>query len=83
MKAAAELAKENISCEVVNLRSLRPLDTATIEQSIKKTNHLVTVEGGWPQCGIGSEICARVMESTSCTTGLRPPSLCGTHARCR
>eukprot|EP00042_Codosiga_hollandica_P041088 m.363349 g.363349 ORF g.363349 m.363349 type:complete len:354 (+) comp56025_c0_seq3:3483-4544(+) len=62
MNAADILAKEGISCEVVNLRSLRPLDEETINASVMKTNHLVTVEGGWPQCGIGAEICARVME---------------------
>lgn len=49
--------------QVVNLRSLRPLDEETIIKSVVKTNHLVTVEGGWPQCGIGAEVCARVMES--------------------
>ena len=49
--------------KVINLLSLRPMDTQCIINSIKKTNRLVTVEGGWPQCGIGSEICARIMES--------------------
>jgi len=62
--AAAEiLAKEGIEVEVINLRSLRPLDRKTIAESVKKTNHLVTVEEGWPQCGIGSEISASIMES--------------------
>eukprot|EP00043_Microstomoeca_roanoka_P026152 m.10882 g.10882 ORF g.10882 m.10882 type:complete len:358 (+) comp6273_c0_seq1:256-1329(+) len=63
VQAAQQLAEEGISCEVINLRTLRPLDTKTIIESVKKTNRLVTVEGGWPQCGIGSEICAVVMES--------------------
>jgi len=63
LEAADELAKIGIEVEVVNLRTLRPLDTDTIIESVKKTNHLITVEGGWPQCGIGSEICARIMES--------------------
>lgn len=63
LEAAEQLAKEGINCEVINLRSLRPLDEQTIINSIMKTNHLVTVEGGWPQCGIGSEICARIIES--------------------
>lgn len=63
LEAAEQLAKEGINCEVINLRSLRPLDEETIINSVMKTNHLVTVEGGWPQCGIGSEICARIMES--------------------
>lgn len=63
LAAAEQLAKEGISAEVINLRSLRPIDHETIVQSVKKTNRLVTVEGGWPQCGIGSEICAIVFES--------------------
>lgn len=64
LQAAAELEKEGISCEVINLRSIRPLDVETIIQSVKKTHHIVTVEAGWPQCGIGSEIAAQMMEST-------------------
>ncbi|KAI4827851.1 hypothetical protein CgunFtcFv8_013951 [Champsocephalus gunnari] len=62
LDAAAVLAKEGIDCEVINLRSIRPLDVECIETSVMKTNHLVTVEGGWPQFGVGAEICARVME---------------------
>ncbi|KAM3959959.1 pyruvate dehydrogenase E1 beta subunit [Aphomia sociella] len=65
LQAANELAAQGIECEVINLRSLRPLDFDTIAQSIAKTHHLITVEQGWPNCGIGSEICARVMESPS------------------
>ncbi|XP_025106374.1 pyruvate dehydrogenase E1 component subunit beta, mitochondrial-like [Pomacea canaliculata] len=65
LDAAKELAGKGIECEVVNLRSLRPLDEETIIKSVVKTNHLVTVEGGWPQCGIGAEVCARVMESAA------------------
>ncbi len=45
------------------MRSIRPLDLETIIASVKKTGHLVTVEGGWPQFGVGAEICARIMES--------------------
>ncbi|CAH8528685.1 unnamed protein product [Heterobilharzia americana] len=52
-----------ISAEVINLRSLRPMDEETIFNSVKKTHHLVTVENGWPVCGIGAEICARIMET--------------------
>ncbi|CAK1579767.1 unnamed protein product [Parnassius mnemosyne] len=63
LQAANELAGNGIECEVINLRSLRPLDFETIAQSVAKTHHLVTVEQGWPQSGIGAEICARVMES--------------------
>ncbi|XP_068623380.1 pyruvate dehydrogenase E1 component subunit beta, mitochondrial [Battus philenor] len=63
LQAANELAGEGIECEVINLRSLRPLDFDSIAQSVAKTHHLITVEQGWPQSGIGAEICARVMES--------------------
>lgn len=63
LDAAKELASSGIECEVINLRSLRPLDEETIIKSVMKTNHLITVEGGWPQCGIGAEICARIIES--------------------
>lgn len=63
LEAAKELEKEGISAEVINLRSIRPLDIDTIIASVKKTNRLVTVEGGWPAFGVGSEICAQIMES--------------------
>ena len=63
LEAANELAGKGIEAEVINLRSLRPLDTDTIAQSVAKTNHLISVEGGWPSCGIGAEISARIMES--------------------
>ncbi|KAJ0002550.1 hypothetical protein NQD34_007699 [Periophthalmus magnuspinnatus] len=62
LDAAAVLSKEGIECEVINMRTIRPMDTETIEASVMKTNHLVTVEGGWPQFGVGAEICARIME---------------------
>lgn len=63
LEAAKELASQGIEAEVINLRSLRPLDAETIIKSVMKTNNLVTVEQGWPQHGIGSEICARIIES--------------------
>lgn len=63
LQAADILAQEGISAEVINLRSIRPLDRKTITESVKKTNRLVTVEGGWPVFGIGAEICAAVFES--------------------
>jgi len=63
LDAAAELEKIGVNAEVINLRSLRPLDSATIIESVKKTNHVVTVEGGWPQSGIGAEIIATIMET--------------------
>ncbi len=62
LEAANLLAEEGIDAEVINLRSLRPLDTDAIVASVKKTNRIVTVEECWPTCGIGSEIAARVME---------------------
>ncbi|CCW64355.1 unnamed protein product [Phytomonas sp. EM1] len=63
MKAAEKLAAEGIEAEVINLRSLRPLDRETIIQSIKKTHRAVTVDESFPVCNIGAEICACVMES--------------------
>ena len=63
LTAAKTLQEQGIDCEVINLRSLRPLDTDTIFKSIKKTHRLLTVEEGWIQSGVGSEIVARVAES--------------------
>eukprot|EP01083_Nonionella_stella_P018907 52593_1 len=65
LKAAEQLEKEGISCEVINLRSIRPLDRDTVIQSAMKTNRLVTVEEGWPQHGVGAEICALIMETAA------------------
>ena len=62
LEAAEALAAEGISAEVIDLRTLRPLDTATIVDSVKKTNRLVSVEEGWPFAGIGSEMAALMME---------------------
>jgi len=61
--AAKELASKGIKAEVINLRSIRPLDIDTVIKSVKKTNKLICVEGGWPQFGVGSEIVAQIMES--------------------
>lgn len=55
--------KHGIEAEVINLRSIRPLDTETIFKSLAKTHHLVTSTEDWPQCGIGAEIAARIAES--------------------
>lgn len=64
LKAAEILQRDhNISVEVVNLRSIRPLDRRAIIKSVKKTNRIVNVEEGWPQHGIGSEVAALLMES--------------------
>jgi pyruvate dehydrogenase E1 component beta subunit len=62
MKAADELAKEGIEAEVIDLRTLKPMDTDTIVESVKKTGRAVTVEEGWQQSGVGAEIAARIME---------------------
>ena len=62
MKAAEELAKEGIEAEVIDLRTLRPMDTETIIESVKKTGRAVTIEEGWQQSGVGAEIAARIME---------------------
>ena len=60
IEAAEKLAAEGIDAEIIDMRTLRPLDTATVVESVKKTNRLVTVEQGWPVCSIGSEICSVV-----------------------
>jgi pyruvate dehydrogenase E1 component subunit beta len=60
LDAAEQLAKEGIEAEVIDLRTLRPLDLETIVASVKKTNRIVTVEEAWPVCSVGSEICAQV-----------------------
>ncbi|CAD8088739.1 unnamed protein product [Paramecium sonneborni] len=62
LRAAEQLFREGINCEVINLRSLRPLDRETILESVKKTGRVVCVEEGWPQSGISAEITALIME---------------------
>jgi pyruvate dehydrogenase E1 component beta subunit len=62
LKAADELAKDGINAEVVDMRTLKPMDTATVIESVKKTGRIVTVEEGWRQSGVGAEIAARVTE---------------------
>lgn len=62
LDAAEKLAAEGIDAEVIDLRTLRPLDTATVLQSLKKTNRMVVVEEGWPVCSISSELVAVAME---------------------
>jgi len=62
LEAAAKLAEEGIEAEVVDLRTLRPLDKTTVLKSLSKTNRLVVVEEGWPTCSIASEIAAIAME---------------------
>ena len=62
LEAAEVLSRSGIDAEVINLRSLRPLDTDSIVESVKKTNRLISVEEGWPVGGIGSEIASIIME---------------------
>jgi pyruvate dehydrogenase E1 component beta subunit len=62
LQAAEELEREGIEAEVVDLRTIRPMDSETIIQSVKKTGRCVTVEEGWPQSGVGAEIMAKIME---------------------
>ncbi|MDA0366991.1 MAG: pyruvate dehydrogenase complex E1 component subunit beta [Proteobacteria bacterium] len=62
LNAAELLAADGIDAEVIDLRTLRPMDTATIVESVRKTNRIVAVEEGWPVCGICSEIAAVLME---------------------
>jgi len=62
LKAADELAKEGIEAEVIDLRTIRPMDTETIVESVKKTGRAVVVEEGWPQSGVASEVATRLME---------------------
>jgi pyruvate dehydrogenase E1 component beta subunit len=62
LKAAAELGKEGISAEIIDLRTIRPMDSETIVKSVMRTGRCVTVEEGWPQSGVGAEIVARLME---------------------
>jgi pyruvate dehydrogenase E1 component beta subunit len=62
LKAAEELAKKHILAEVIDLRTLRPMDTETIVASVMKTGRCVVIEEGWQQSGVGAEISARLME---------------------
>ena len=62
LKAAEELAKKHIHAEVIDLRTIRPMDTETVLTSVKKTGRCVVVEEGWQQSGVGAEIAARIME---------------------
>jgi pyruvate dehydrogenase E1 component beta subunit len=62
LKAAEELAKEGIDAEVIDLRTIRPMDTATVVASVKKTGRCVALEEGFPQSGVTAEIATRIME---------------------
>ena len=77
LKAAELLAADGIEAEVINLRTLRPLDTATIVESVKKTSRVVSVEEGWPAAGIGAEIIAVVSEQCWDWLDAPPGRVCG------
>jgi pyruvate dehydrogenase E1 component beta subunit len=62
LKAGEELAKQDISAEIIDLRTIRPMDTETLVRSVVKTGRCVVVEEGWQYCGVGAEVAARVME---------------------
>lgn len=62
LKAGEELQREGIDAEIIDLRTIRPMDSEAIINSVKKTGRCVTVEEGWPQSGVGAEIMARIME---------------------
>jgi pyruvate dehydrogenase E1 component beta subunit len=62
LKAAEELVKEGIEAEVIDLRTIRPMDTETVVASVRKTGRCITVEEGFPQSGVGAEIAARIMD---------------------
>ena len=62
LKAAEELSREGIEAEIVDLRSLRPLDMDPVIESFKKTNRAVIVEEGWKSYGVGAEVCSRIYE---------------------
>jgi pyruvate dehydrogenase E1 component beta subunit len=63
LKAAEELAKKHIYAEIIDLRTIRPMDTETVIASVKKTGRCVVVEEGWQQSGVGAEVSARIMEN--------------------
>jgi len=78
LDAAKQLAELGIEAEVIDLRTLRPLDIDTVLASVRKTNRIVTVEEGWPVCSIGSEICARVVAEAFDFLDAPPLAITGT-----
>merc|ERR1719183_777176 len=77
LEAAEILAAEGISAEVINLRTLRPIDRDAIAETVQKTNRLMTVEEGWPSCGVGSEVVAITMETAFDYLDAPPERICG------
>jgi pyruvate dehydrogenase E1 component beta subunit len=76
LQAAEQLAAEGIEAEVIDLRTIRPMDHATVIESVKKTNRLVTVEEGWGPMGIGAEIAAKVVEEAFDYLDAPPARVC-------
>ena len=76
LEAAAALAKDGIEAEVVDLRTIRPMDAETVAASVMKTNRLVTVEEGWGPMGVGAEVAARVVEMTFDYLDAPPARVC-------
>jgi pyruvate dehydrogenase E1 component beta subunit len=77
LEAADRLAKEGIEAEVIDLRTLRPLDLDTVLGSVRKTNRIITVEEAWPVCSVGSEICAQVAMQAFDDLDAPPAKVCG------
>lgn len=76
LKAAEILQEKGISAEVIDLRTIRPLDTETIVKSVQKTNRILSVEEGWPFAGIGAEICAMICEKAFDYLDAEPTRVC-------
>jgi pyruvate dehydrogenase E1 component beta subunit len=76
LKAAEELAAEGIEAEVVDLRTIRPMDIPTVVESVKKTNRLVTVEEGWGPMGVGAYVAAGVVEQAFDYLDAPPARVC-------
>jgi len=77
LDAAQTLAAEGIEAEVINLRSLRPLDTDTLVASVQKTNRILTIEEGWPIAGLAAEIAAQIVEKAFDWLDAPPARVCG------
>jgi pyruvate dehydrogenase E1 component beta subunit len=76
LEAAAALENEGIDAEVIDLRTLRPLDHQTVVESVKKTNRLVTIEEGWGPMGVGAEVATRVVEQAFDYLDAPPARVC-------
>jgi pyruvate dehydrogenase E1 component beta subunit len=77
LDAAERLAQDGIEAEVIDLRTIRPLDMETVLESVRKTNRIVTVEESWPVCSVGSEICAQVAIQAFDYLDAPPAKVCG------